>query len=302
MILLYCYTFLLYIRDMNYSTYSLTFPRDILGKEKGHPLLRPLLPLETGLFEKAAGHGIFRRDLGEYILIYCVEGKGFLELGGGVHRVEPGMAFVCPPGLSHRYWADPADPWTIYWVHFTGDCVPYILAETGHTAETPCLSLGVRGRMKSSFIALAECFRRGHGFPHIYGAAAALYQLFSAIITIKSYRMPFREEFPDMEELLDYLWENLDKNLTLDDLAAKAGISKFHLSRRFTGAAGIPPMAYFLQLKIRRACEILDTTDLKVREIGESLGFNTANYFSESFKRITGTTPSLYRQSRRAGI
>ena len=101
-----------------------------------------------------------------------------------------------------------------------------------------------------------------------------------------------------MEELLTFMGKGLAENLTLDKLAAHAGISKFHLSRKFREAMGKSPMSYFTQMKIQRACELLDTTEDSIQEVAASLGYNTPYYFSEVFKRVTGYSPSGYRKDR----
>ena len=56
-------------------------------------------------------------------------------------------------------------------------------------------------------------------------------------------------------------------------------------------------MAYFIHLKIRKACELLDQTELTVQEIAVAIGYDDPYYFSRIFKKIQGVSPSAYRQS-----
>ena len=60
-------------------------------------------------------------------------------------------------------------------------------------------------------------------------------------------------------------------------------------------------MAYFVGLKIRKAKEMLRETDMSVSAISDALSFDTSNYFSKTFKKLTGYTPSTYRKMRRGG-
>ena len=101
-----------------------------------------------------------------------------------------------------------------------------------------------------------------------------------------------------MEELLTFMGKELAGNL--DKLAAHAGLSQFHLSRKFRETMGKSPMSYFTQMKIQRACELLDTPEDSVQEVAASPGYNTPCYFSEGFKRVTGLSPSGYRKDRLA--
>ena len=58
-------------------------------------------------------------------------------------------------------------------------------------------------------------------------------------------------------------------------------------------------MAYFTKLKVQKAKELLRETDISVSSISDQLSFDTPNYFSKTFKRFTGYTPSTYRKMRR---
>ena len=58
-------------------------------------------------------------------------------------------------------------------------------------------------------------------------------------------------------------------------------------------------MDYFIHIKIQRACFLLDTTTLSVREIGSQVGYEDPYYFSRIFRKVMGVPPRAYRQSRR---
>ncbi len=211
--------------------------------------------------------------------------------------VSTGPPPIFRRGSSEQY---PKDPWPIYWVHYIGGSASVLTEELGLSRGNPRLTIGNSGIIGKQFLALADSFRRGHGFPHLYSASAILQNLCAHLIEAKSYRIPLKANHFSIEELLAYLMDNTDKDLKLDDLSRKAGISRFHLSRQFSEATGISPMAYFHQLKIRKACELLDTTGLCIKEISLSLGFRSPYYFSESFKRVMGISPTAYRKSGKA--
>ena len=83
--------------------------------------------------------------------------------------------------------------------------------------------------------------------------------------------------------------------LTLDDLAAEAGISKFHFARLFREGTGITPHAYILQVRLDAACRLLMDTNLKVKQIAGRTGFRTVSAFGAAFVRSHGVTPSAFR-------
>ena len=62
------------------------------------------------------------------------------------------------------------------------------------------------------------------------------------------------------------------------------------------GETGASPMNYFIRLKIQKACEYIELTNMKLNEIATHLGFEDAAYFSRTFTKVMGCSPSVYRK------
>lgn len=103
----------------------------------------------------------------------------------------------------------------------------------------------------------------------------------------------------ELEPVLDFLRRTFDRDLTLADLANRAGMSVSTLLRRFRTATGTSPVEFLLRLRLDRAREILSTTDRRITEIAFDCGFQDSNYFTRQFKRHTGKSPRAYRHSLR---
>ncbi|UXY19076.1 DJ-1/PfpI family protein [Streptomyces cynarae] len=88
---------------------------------------------------------------------------------------------------------------------------------------------------------------------------------------------------------------NLDKPLTLTDLARHAGVSVRTLTRRFHAESGVSPLQWLLHQRIERAKELLETTTLPMDRIAEASGLGTADSLRAHLVRRTGLTPSAYR-------
>lgn len=91
---------------------------------------------------------------------------------------------------------------------------------------------------------------------------------------------------------------HLGERLTLDDIARSANYSPSHFGQLFLRHTGCTPLHYFNQLKIQRACQLLDFTDARIKEIAEQLGFFDQYHFTKAFVRYMGETPSRYREHR----
>lgn len=88
---------------------------------------------------------------------------------------------------------------------------------------------------------------------------------------------------------------NLDRPLTLTDLARHAGVSVRTLTRRFHAESGVSPLQWLLHQRIERAKELLETTTLPMDQVARSCGLGTADSLRAHLVRRTGLTPSAYR-------
>ena len=95
----------------------------------------------------------------------------------------------------------------------------------------------------------------------------------------------------------EYIKEHFADDITLDTLAAYSGFNKYYLSRMFSRAYGIAPINYLLECRILHSEVLLKTTGFSITQISRIVGFSSANYFSQSFKRYTGMTPLSYRET-----
>jgi AraC-like DNA-binding protein len=83
--------------------------------------------------------------------------------------------------------------------------------------------------------------------------------------------------------------------LTVDDLAAAAGLSRAHFSREFRRAFGESPHAYLLTRRLERAAALLRTTDRSVADVCFSVGLQSLGSFTTTFTRTYGLSPTAYR-------
>jgi transcriptional regulator GlxA family with amidase domain len=103
-----------------------------------------------------------------------------------------------------------------------------------------------------------------------------------------------------MEPLLRWLEDSADRDLTLEGIAAYAGMSTRTLNRRFREQTGTTPLQWLHRARIRRAQYLLETTSHSVDRIGGQVGFGSPTAFRDRFKRIVGTSPHAYRHTFRS--
>ncbi|MFB7462416.1 GlxA family transcriptional regulator [Streptomyces sp. NPDC056224] len=110
---------------------------------------------------------------------------------------------------------------------------------------------------------------------------------------------PVPEDAQDerLTEVLDWARQHLHERLPVAELARRAVMSKRSFARRFTAATGTTPHAWLVNLRLSRAEELLETTDLPVEEIARTVGYTSAAVLREQFVRRRGVPPRSYRRS-----
>ena len=100
-----------------------------------------------------------------------------------------------------------------------------------------------------------------------------------------------------LKRVLDYIEDNLETDLSLDQLAAIACLSPHHFARSFRDAVGTPPHRYVSARRLELARELLGQTDLPLSEIALRLRFSSQATFTRAFQRSSGLPPAQFRQS-----
>lgn len=99
-----------------------------------------------------------------------------------------------------------------------------------------------------------------------------------------------------IRRLLDFIEENLDRDLTLETLAAEVDISPLYLPRAFKSAVGQSTHQYVLRRRVERARKLLETSDIPIAEIALSSGFSSQSHLSNWFLKVVGVSPATYRR------
>ena len=115
------------------------------------------------------------------------------------------------------------------------------------------------------------------------------------IINLIKNGLTLLEENPVIIKIKRYLNNNLDKNLSLKDVAQEIGYSLNYCDSLFKKHVGKSIIAYFNQEKIEKAKLLMQEGVLSLKEIAESVGFLDYNYFSRTFKKICGYSPKNYQ-------
>lgn len=141
-------------------------------------------------------------------------------------------------------------------------------------------------------------YRAGAGY-----AAALIHALSAHLLSRFTVNSPSPDLKPgtglaraQLRRALDYIQVNLAGEVSLDDLAREAGLSRFHFARMFKRSTGVSPHQYVLQCRLERARELLLAGNETIAEIAAQTGFYDQSHLVAQFKRAFGTTPRGFRR------
>lgn len=276
---------------------SIIVPRNVLTKQCIHnEIINNLYITNIGYYPKALNH--YRKRINgaeQHILIYCFEGKGNITVENTNYRIEAGNFIVIPKKTVHIYQADPVLPWTIYWFHFSGSGADLLVTQM----QNPKAYGGFSEERNNLFNTIYSRLERGFSRENIIFANLCFHQYIGEFIYADKHLANDKSTVPDkVEETIDFMRNNIEKMLSLKELALSACLSPSHLSAIFKKKTGTSPIDYFNQLKIQKTTQYLLFTNLRINEIAQKIGINDPYYFSRLFSSVMGISPKQYRENR----
>lgn len=275
----------------------IVLPRSIVSSWLADDPILDLLPSDVGYFPKAQWHYVERREgVSQLVLIYCIAGSGFAQIGDTAATIRPGQVLVIPPGMPHIYRADIDDPWSIYWLHVAGSKMDTVLRLLELEAGKFTLFPGLDPALRSFFDQVIQTLEKGYLRSSLRMVATALHQVLNLLISARSFQHGGKDHHDrEIRKIVDLMSNSLDQSLTLPELARSANMSTSHFAALFKKQTGFAPIDYYVRLKMQRACYLLDVTDMPVKEIAAQLGYDDPLYFSRRFRQIHNCSPTQYQ-------
>lgn len=233
---------------------SLVLPKVITEIMERDPLTSLLHITDIGYYPRASHHYRHRDPpIGQYVFIYCIDGHGWYELGGVRYDVGPGQYFILPAGIPHTYASSDEDPWTIYWAHFSGTHARHFAIASAPQTIAPAVDSRIADRI-NLFEEIFNTLNDSFALENIRYAVATFHHFLESLRCLRPYRKVGEQGHdPDViDSTLHYMRENIERRLTLNDIAGYAGFSPSYLSALFRKRTGYGPLTYFNLMKIRR--------------------------------------------------
>lgn len=237
------------------------------------------------------------RVLKEYQLIYISEGKGWFESKSCKRReVKAGTIILLFPNEWHTYEPDKETGWFEYWVGFRGEHIDNRVKAGFFTLQNPVYYVG----FNSSIITLYEDIAN-----YASQEKSAYQQIISSIVLYilgTVYYKHRNETFNDsyaiskINEARAIMKQETGLSMSPEDIAQKIGVSYSWFRKMFKQYVDVSPALYQANMRLLRAKELLDNTELSITDITYRLGFDGISQFSTFFRKKTGIPPLQYRK------
>ncbi|UPK66642.1 AraC family transcriptional regulator [Chitinophaga filiformis] len=268
---------------------------------KANPVIGQLYITHIGYFPRAAYHYRERKHgCQDNILLYCIKGKGWYTVNDRHFEMVANQFVIIPATKAClRYGSDDENPWTIYWVHFSGKDIDNFNRgfniglldgpQNIHSNET-----GIQ-----LWDLMYQTLNMGFGKDNLGKANLCLYHFISSFLYPEKERRRENEAKDRIDGTIKYMQQHLSAVLTVEDLAQQCELSPSHFSTLFKKATGMSPLNYFIHLKLQEACLLLYTTDMKIKDVAAAIGYDDPYHFSRLFKKTMHISPEQYRGMRR---
>lgn len=243
----------------------------------------------TGFFA-AAAHAHF--EIG-----FCDEGATRYRVGSQEIVSEPGTLAIVPRGVEHRNSFEPD-------LRGVGLCISdAMVAEIGDAmaarGRQPAFGL-VRSARALALTKLLIDEARQPGEGRVLAGEALAEALVVELVRSAPQQGATGARDPRVRNALDRMRSSYADEISVDDLAKTAGMSRFHFSRLFRDQVGEAPYKHLLRLRVARAAELLRGGRHTVTEAAFAVGFRDLSRFSRAFRVEFGFTPNAARKARSA--
>lgn len=261
----------------------------------------------------------FKDVLSPFLRVFCpVEGEATLKLGGQAVALRPNNVYLIPPYVRHGY--ECVGDFSLFYLHlyerYTNIDADITLFESASFPVTfsdpegkvrqnvseicdilPSLSLrNYDPQTYDNNTELMACIKRYCNLPlsQRYTLEGLAFGIIGNILAHSVEKEWIKNG--NIVDALKYINSNLERALSLSEIAENVCLSESYFIRLFRNLVKIPPMQYVVMKRIERAVVYLLETNLRINEIARKIGYEDVRYFNRVFKKIMGVTPSQCRK------
>ncbi|SCP96486.1 AraC family transcriptional regulator [Anaerobium acetethylicum] len=250
---------------------------------------------EIGYFKTSYPYFTERQNLNSFLIVYTISGEGTLHYHEKDFTLTSGQCFYINCMDYHYYETKRGNDWEFLWIHFNGsNALGYY--EEFTKDDFSILDIEESSVVESTLRRILAINQKKDITTEVL-TSSLIASLLTEFIILGSTNRTDTILMPEyIRAVMKYTDRNFREPLSLDDLASRYGISKFHLSREFKKHTGTTVNEYIINTRLSYAKELLKYSDLSVNEIAYSAGFHNVSHFINLFKARENMTPLAYRR------
>lgn len=233
--------------------------------------------------------------LPDHLLWYVVDGSGEARLDGQEWSLQAGSCFVFTPCAQPHCTQDPNHRLVVFGMHFDLlDRAGLALAPTTELLPPP----GLVVRDTAFFATLAQRCEASYRHGDEIGAQQSRLYLRAMLLQLWEQVLHRAPSVVDraLDEVIRAIQREPGKRWSVDELAARVHLSRAQFVRRFRTVAGYSPAHFMIQVRLERARQLIQETNMTIGQIAGALGYDDVYFFSRQYKRYTGVAPSSLRR------
>jgi len=272
-------------------------PVPLIEEQKTNPLTRDLHFTEIGEIEVEHGTIWYQTEkLENNLLAYCTKGNGILMISDEQIPVSGDQFFIIPKQSSFKFYSVIDANSRFLVLHFNGKNSDLLGKEFSMVRNLiPSVNNLVANR-EMLFDEIFNNLSKGFHDENLEYVNFCFGHLLATFIYASKTSDDLADESnPVIRKSIEYMNRNLNLKLSLNQISKEAGYSATYFTTLFKKETNYSPLSYFSHLKIVKACEFLDHTRIKVKEISFTLGYTDPYYFTKDFKKKMGLSPRQYR-------
>lgn len=234
--------------------------------------------------------------LEHHMLIYCTKGGGIIQISNDLVPFRQNQYCIIPQGFAFKIQANGTELSSFLTCKFNGE--KSMIMEKDFTVVRDLIPSG-NNLVANRIMLFDELFNNltkgfyNANYPYINLCFGHLLATF--IYASRTSDDIMEELNPGISRSISYMEQHLNRKLSLHEIADEAGYSPSYLTTLFHKKTGYSPLSYFSHLKISKACEYLDLSKMKIKEISFMMGYSDPYYFSKDFQKKMGISPRKYR-------
>lgn len=234
-----------------------------------------------------------------FILCYVFGGKGVLEVDGKAHPVKKGQGFLVSTKVLTSYRSDVKEPLELAWVGFYGYQAESYLNRANLNADHPVFTYDKDDFFMTCFQDMIDVSKRGAN--RYCKMVSILYLIMAKLIDISTVKNPYFSSADAVElylrKALEYIDMNYANKMTIKDISSHVGLDRKYLYSIFKYNLDKSPQEYLINYRVGRATDLLKDQSLPISDVARSVGYNDPFHFSKIFKKITGISPTHFRNT-----